>query len=146
MAHVRTQIREWLKINLAGSADAGPRVFARRTLPLAKELAPTLIFSIQNEMSVDISMSGTQERTEMLRVTACAKGDADETEDQLDRMALFVERVLSGNPCMAGLIQTYAYQSTEFSFSGEGEKTFCTAALTFALTLFTQRTHAETAL
>lgn len=146
MPHIRTQIRGWLKSNLAGSPDAGSRVFARRSLPLPKDLAPTLNFSFQAERSSDVSMDGTQERMPEVRIAACAKGDAEATEDILDRLALFVEGVFADNPTMGGLIDSYAYQSTEFSFSGEGEKVFCTAALTFVLTLYTKRTNPQTAL
>jgi hypothetical protein len=146
MAHVRKQIRDWVKANLVGSADAGSRVFLRRSLPLEKDLQPTLIASVQNERSTDISMDGSQERIVALRVTACAKGDAEETEDTLDRMAVFVETALADDPDMGGLIETYAYQGTEFSFAGDGERTLCTAALTFALTLYTKRDDPETSL
>lgn len=146
MTHVRTQVRAWLSSHLVGSPDAGARVFARRALPLEKNLSPTLIYSVQNERSADVSMDGTQERVLDVRVTACAKGDADDTEDVLDRLALFVEEVFAGAADMGGLIATYAYQSTEFSFAGEGEKTLCTAALTFALTLYTNRDDPETSL
>lgn len=146
MAHVRTQIRTWLGSHLAGSPDAGSRVFERRSLPLEKNLSPALIYSVQNELSSDVSMDGTQERNVSIRVTACAKGDAAETENILDRLALFVEAVFADAGDMGGLIATYAYQSTEFSFAGDGEKSLCTAALTFALMLHTKRDDPETAL
>ena len=135
----RVEIRDWLLANLVGSMDAGARVLARKALPLAKELAPTFIFSIQNQRSTDISMSGTQLRVDLLRVTACVKGAADETEDTLDRMGMWVEDVLGINPRMGGLIATYEYQGTEFSHAGEGEKTLSTAAFSFALTYYSDR-------
>jgi hypothetical protein len=148
MAHVRTQIRAWLKTNLAGSADAGARVYISRALPLPKDLRPTLLVSIQSESSNDMSMGDDpmQERVPVVRVTACAKGDSEETEDVLDRMAVFVEGVFAGDPTMGGLIQTYSYQTTEFNFGGDNEATLCTAALTFALQVYTRRGDPETAL
>ncbi len=146
MTHVRTQVRAWLQNGLAGSVDAGSRVFQRRALPLPKDLLPTLIFSVQNERSTDVAMGGTQERRLTVRVTACAKGDANSTEDILDRMALFVENVFSANPTMAGLIKDYTYQSAEYAFVGEAEKTLCTLALTFVLTLYTVNTDPQTSI
>lgn len=146
MAHIRTQIRDRVKTLLTGSADAGNRVENRRTLPLPKGMAPTFIYSIQNERSADVSMDGTQERVADLRVTACAKGDAETTEDILDRMALWTEQQFAGDPRLGGLIDTYAYQSTEFSFAGDGEQTLCTAGITFALTYYAKRGNPETAL
>jgi hypothetical protein len=148
MPHIRNQIRMWLKTNLAGSPDAGSRVFIRRAVPLPKGLQPTLLVSIQNEPSTDMSMGDDpmQDRVPQVRITACAKGDAEETEDVLDRLAVFVENQFAVDPTMGGLIQTYAYQLTEFNFSGEGEATLCTAALTFALSVYTRRGDPETAL
>lgn len=144
MAHIRTQIRARVKTLLTGSPDAGARVENRRTLPLPKGLAPTFIFAFQNERSTDISMDGTQERVAELRITACAKGDASATEDILDRMALWAELQFAGDPRFGGLIDTYAYQSTEYSFAGDGDQTLCTAGITFALTWYAKRGNPET--
>lgn len=135
----RVQIRDWLLANLVGSQDAGSRVMARQALPLAKDLEPTLVFTIRSQRSTDIDMNGTQERVDLLRVTACVKGTADETEDVLDRLGMFVEDVLGSSPQLGGLIAAYEYQSTEFSHTGDGEKTLCTAAFTFSLTYYTDR-------
>lgn len=143
MSHIRTQIRASLKTGLTGSPDAGARVFVRRSLPLAKGLEPTLIFSFQNERSADVSMAVSQERLLEVRITACAKGDAEETEDTLDRLGLFVEQVFANDPSLGGLISTYEYQSTEFGFTGETEMTLCTAAFTFLLTFYTSRDNPE---
>jgi hypothetical protein len=43
VSHLREQIRDWLKTNLAGLALAGDPVFVRLTLPLEKNLQPSLI-------------------------------------------------------------------------------------------------------
>lgn len=146
MTHVRTQIRAWLKTNLAGSADAGNRVFIRRSLPLEKDMQPTLIVAFHNERSTDITTDGTQERAPEIRITACAKGDAETTEDVLDRLGLFVEHTLAANPTFGGLVSTYEYQSTEFAFASDGDRTFCTAAFTFTAAYFTNRGDAENSL
>ena len=45
MPHIRKQIRDWLKANLMGSA-LGDRVFVRRTLPLERNLQPSLIVAV----------------------------------------------------------------------------------------------------
>ena len=139
MSHIRTQLRGWLKTSLAGSSEAGSRVYVRRSLPLPEDLQPTILIAIQNELSSDISMSGTQRRGVAVRITLCAKGDAEATEDTLDELAVFIEGVLAADPTLGGLAETYEYQSTEFEFSGAGEKTLCTAALTFLVTLLTAR-------
>lgn len=146
MPHNRTKIRGRVKTMLAGSPDAGARVLPRRSLPLPKDLAPTFIFAIQSERSTDVSMDGTQERVAELRVTACAKGDAEATEDVLDRMGLYAEQRFAGDPTLGGLIETYVYQSAEFSFAGDGDQTICTAAYTFALTYYAKRGDPQTSL
>ncbi|MDR7220355.1 hypothetical protein [Aminobacter aminovorans] len=146
MAHVRKQVRSWVKGNLMGSTAAGGRVFVSRTNPLPDALQPTLLIAVQNERSADVSAQGSQRRDIAVRVTACAKGDAEATEDTLDQLAVFVESVFAADPTLGGLAETYEYQSTEFEFNGSGEKTLCTAALTFAVTLFTARTDPETSI
>ncbi|TPK38699.1 hypothetical protein [Mesorhizobium sp. B2-5-3] len=146
MSHVRNQLRDWLAANLVGSPQAGSRVEQRRSLPLAKDLRPTFLFEVSNETSTDIDMDGHQQRVIGVRVTACVKDDSSDGEDTLDAMALFVEGVLSDDPTLGGIAQDYAYQATEFNFTGNAERTLCTAALTFAVTVFTARADPETAL
>jgi len=148
MAHVRKAIRDWLKANLTGSADAGSRVEVRRSLPLPDALQPTLLIAVQNEASTDQSMGSnpSQLRRITVRVTACAKGAAEATEDILDRLAVFVEGKLAADPSLGGGAETYEYQSTEFEFNATGDKTLCTAALTFAVIVLTARNNPETPL
>ncbi|TPN79965.1 hypothetical protein [Mesorhizobium sp. B1-1-2] len=146
MAHVRKQLRDWLRINLAGSPQAGSRVEERRSLPLGKDLKPTLLFEVSNEGSTDLDMDGTQQRVDIVRISACVKDDSVEGADTLDALALFVEGIFSNDPTLGGIAQDYAYQTTEFNFVGTAERTLCVAALTFAVTLFTARADPETAL
>jgi hypothetical protein len=146
MPHVRTQLREWLAANLVGSAQAGSRVEQRRSLPLSKDLQPTFLFEVSNEASIDIDMGGDQQRTVGVRITACVKDDSGDGEDTLDAMATFVEGVFSDDPTLGGIAQDYAYQATEFNFVGTAERTLCSAALTFAVTVFTARADPQTAL
>ncbi|RWC47958.1 MAG: hypothetical protein EOS55_13920 [Mesorhizobium sp.] len=146
MAHVRKRLRDWLASNLVGSPHAGLRVEQRRSLPLAKDLKPTLLFEVSNEASTDIDMDGHQQRVVGVRITACVKDDSADGEDTLDALAVFVEGVFASNPTLGGLAQDYAYQTTECNFSGGAERTLCTAALTFAVTVFTARADPETAL
>jgi len=146
VAHVRKQLRDWLKAELAGSAEAGSRVFVRRSLPLARDLQPTFLLSIENERSADMSMSGSQNRTVAVRITGCVKDDSEDGENTLDAMAVFAEGVFSADPTLGGMAETYEYQATEFAFTAQGETTLCTAALSFAVTLLTARDDPETLL
>lgn len=145
MAHIRKQLRDWLKANLAGSTEAGSRVHVRRSLPEPKSLQPTLQIAVQGERSRDVSMDGGQAREVLVRITALCKGDSEAGEDTLDALAVFVEEMLASNPTLGGIAQTYEYQATEFAFSGEGDKTLCSAAMTFAVAVFTGRDDPETA-
>lgn len=147
MAHVRSQVRGWLAGNLAGSPEAGGRVYMRRTLPLEKDLRPSFLVAIQSERSADISMQGTQRRTVEVRVTGCVKdSDSEDGEDTLDAMALFVEGVFAADPTLGGIAETYEYQGTDFAFNAGAETNVCTAASTYAVTLLTARDDPETAL
>ena len=146
MPHIRKHLRDWLKANLAGSALAGDRVFVRRTLPLERNLQPSLIVAVQNERSADASMDGIQQRTVEVRITACVKGDSEAGEDMLDALGVFVEGKFAADPTLGGLAETYEYQATEFAFGGDAERSLCTAAFTFAVTLLTNRGNPETSL
>jgi len=146
MPHIRKQIRDRLKASLAGSALAGNRVHVRRTLPLERNLHPSLIIAVQNERSADASMDGIQQRTVEVRVTACVKGDSEAGEDMLDALGTFVEQRFAADPTLGGLAETYEYQATEFSFGDDAERIFCTAAFTFAVTILTNRGNPETSL
>lgn len=143
MAHVRKRIRDWLKVALAGSAEAADRVEVRRSLPTEKGIQPTLLIAVQNEQSQDDAQGGSQQREIAVRITAVARGDAEATEDTLDALAVFVERVFAADPTLGGIAATYEYQATEFAFNGEAERTLCTAALTFSVLVFTDRIDPE---
>ena len=107
VAHPQTSPRLRLKVNLTGSALAGDRVFVRRTLPLERNLQPSLIVVVQNERSADASMDGTQQRTVEVRITACVKGDSEAGEDMLDALGVFVEGKFAADPTLGGLAETY---------------------------------------
>lgn len=144
MAHVRTHIRNWLKGALNGSAEAGDRVVVRRVLPLEKNFQPTFLIAVQGETAAESEMGGQQERTILVRVTACVKGDSENGENTLDAMCVFAERTFANDPSLGGHALEYQYQQTEFEFGGEGEKILCTAAMTFAVLVETSREDPET--
>lgn len=142
MPHVRKTLRDWLKTNLAGSPQAGSRVYVRRTLPLDKNLQPSLLIAVQNERSTDAAMGGSQVRLVEFRVSACVKGDGEDAEDALDTLCVFVEKKLAA---LGGGAQTYEYQSTEFNFDASGERTLSVATMTFVAVIYTDRADPETA-
>ena len=143
MAHVRKQVRDWLKAHLVGSAEAEDRVEVRRALPTEKNLRPTLLIAVQNEQSQDDGQGGSQQRAIAVRITAVAKGDAEATEDTLDALGVFVERQIAADPTLGGIAATFEYQSTEFAFASEAERTLCAAALTFVILVYTDRIDPE---
>lgn len=145
MSHVRKQLRDWLKTNLVGSSEAEDRVHVRRSLPEPKNLQPTLQISVRGEQSRDLSMSGTQTREVSLRITALCKDDSEIGEDTLDALCIFVEKKLAADPTLGGIAQTYEYRATDFAFAGDGERTLCSAAMTFAAIVYTDRADPETA-
>jgi hypothetical protein len=146
MAHVRKQIRDWLAANLTGSPIAGDRVYEQRTLPLAKQSVPALIFSLQGEQVAEQDFEHTQERIVTLRVTAVVKGDSSPAADTLDALGVFVEGKFSSDETLGGLATRYEYQGADFAFNSDGERTFCTMAMRFMLQLFTERDDPETAI
>lgn len=145
MAHVRKQVRDWLKAALKGSPEAGDRVEVRRALPLGKDFQPTLLLSIGAERVAEVATGGVQSRIVEVRVTACVKDDSEDGEDTLDALSVFVERVFANDPSLGGLALDYQYELTEFGFNGDGEKTLCTAAMTFGVMVETDRADPETA-
>lgn len=147
MAHIRKQIRDWLKEALKGSPQAGGDVFVRRVLPNEKSKGATLNIEIRNERSQDVSMDRLQRREVEFRVVALVKAnDAEDGEDILDALAAFVEDKIGDDPYLGGLAKSTEYQATELAFSAEGEKTLCTAALTFMALVATRAGNPETAL
>lgn len=146
MARVSNQVCTYLKPKLAASPDAAGRAFVRRTYPLAREARPAYLVSVDVERSEDVAMGGTQERIATVRIVAIAKGDQEDDEALLDRMAVFAEGVFSADPTLGGLAVDYVYRSTEFSTGSIGEKTVSVAALSFDVTIITRRADPETPL
>lgn len=146
MAHIRKQIRDYLKIALSSSDIAGRRVYVQRSIPLEKDSEACILISPQTERSADASMSGTQERVYSLRITAVVKSGDEVAQDTLDALGMFVERVFATDPTLGGLVQTYEYQAAEWSGDGGGEWPFCTTAMTFAVTYYTDRSNPEISL
>lgn len=146
MAHVRKQLRDWLKANLKGSAQAAGRVYVRRVLPLAKNFQTCLLIELRGEQIRDASNNGGQERIITVRVTAAVKGDSEASENTLDALGVFVEQTFANEPTLGGVAMEYEYQAAEFGFQADGEQTLCSASFTFAVMVHTNRTDPETAL
>lgn len=146
MSHVRKQVRDWLKANLAGSAQAGSRVYVRRALPIAKDSAAVLLIDIDGEGLAEISMDGLMERQVRFTIRGAAKGSAETTENLLDALGVFVEETIDANKTLGGLAKDCTPESSNFSFSADGEKTLGTLSMNYVATVHSLRGDPETAI
>lgn len=117
--HVRQQIRKAASVALQGLATTGDRVYESRVYPLGKAGLPGLCIYTPSEAS-----SREESPTESMRdVTLMVHGlvqISESLEDELDDIALEVEKALDELGLIGGLAKIYhGIQGTNTVMSGD---------------------------
>ncbi len=120
--HVRKQIRKAAAAALIGLATTGSRVYESRVYPLNRAKLPgLLVFTTTEDSGHDDSAMGDMElmRDVALQVHGVVR-ISENLEDEMDDIALEVERALDDLGTMDGLVKIYhGIQGTISTLAGE---------------------------
>jgi hypothetical protein len=121
MAHIRTQIRNALKVLLTGLTTTGANVKVGQMYPLDKDQLPALLIysnthTIEQNATVELYEHKLQATVDILLF---AKDDYDE---KLDVVLVEIEQALAGDSSLGGLVSDLVMSAIDIEYSYDGEK------------------------
>jgi hypothetical protein len=149
MIHVRTQIRTAAAATLTGLATTGEKVFKSRMRPSEDDELPCLLVYCDDEPNIARQTAGKTPRLSrelLLVVKGLAKNGAG-LDDELDAICLEVEKAISTNLTLGGLVRDGVWlTSINTTINEEMETTCGEIIMTFSATYSTNSNTPETAL
>lgn len=132
--HARTQIRNAVTNLLIDNTLVGSNVFESRIQPISNAKLPAILVYTKQENIGDHSISypRTQHRQISLNVEVYVKAKNNIDKD-LDSLCLEVEKILSADLKLGGLVKDIVLSSTDIQFSDEGEKPIAVAVLGYSI-------------
>ena len=115
MPHLRQAIRAAVVAALVGQTPAGARVIGTRFVPWRPVELPGIgVYTLRERVEEDSRQTAPREleRRLELAIEACVKAD-EEIDDNLDALALSIERVLHADPTLGGLVSDLVLAQTE---------------------------------
>lgn len=144
--HVRQQIRERVGTTLTGLTTTSSNVYQSRVYPLETGNLPALIIYTKSEDSL-ASVIGTNrliERQLTLAVEAYVKSVSN-SDDTIDTICKEVESALAADTTINSLAKDIYLESTEITYTGEGEKPIAVCTMNFLIHYFTQQSNPDVA-
>ena len=129
MSHVRTQIRNAVKVVLDAALPTHTVYEGRRYAVNASEL-PVVDMRYLNENSDYGTMGNVLDREASLYIRVTQSASEATIDDLLDDDAVVIEEALSGNT-LGGLAKFTALKQTNFTDNAEGDKTLAEVVLRF---------------
>ena len=118
MAHIRTQVRQAITAALTGLPTTGTNCFTMRTYPTGAKQLPALLVYMPGERSETSAMGGGQRSLERFMTAAIeAQAAGIGFDDELDQIALEVEKALFQSNRLGGLAVSLTLQSTRLELS-----------------------------
>lgn len=145
MSHARQQIREQFETLLTGLTTTTTNVTASRVYTVSDSNLPHLsIYSVNESLDEDKGVLGDKEfRLLSVVVEARVKRNSN-LDDQLDTIAVEVEKAIFADDTLGNLVKGTDLESTEIELDGEGEKKTGLMTMTFICSYRINRTDPET--
>lgn len=134
MPHVRTQIRDAVKAALKDKTAAQDRVWGRPAQPLEQGKTPAILVQTRNEQAKRLDADDDRDRSVRLSIGVKRYRDSGEIEDQLDDMAVDIEKVID-----AGISPAFDFEYTgcQYDFPSEGDEEYGFIVLEYEVTVIT---------
>lgn len=132
--HLRRQIREQVASTVGSLTTTGSRVYQSRVYPLAAANLPGLLIYTKNETSSVDQMGSQPELARFLNlvIEGYAKG-ATNVDDTVDGIAKEIEIAMAADTTINALAVDSNLESTDVSFSGEGEQPIGVITMTYSV-------------
>lgn len=146
MSHVRQQIRDRIATLVTGLPVTGASVYKMRRYALDDAKLPAICVYTTDESSSLITIgSRTLRRVINVMVDIAVTGASTAVSDSLDNICVSAEEAIAADFGLNGLAKSCILTSTEIDVNVEGEKSFATAQLVYAVEYVTSITDVETA-
>lgn len=146
MSHVRQQIRDRIATLVTGLPVTGASVYKMRRYALDDAKLPAICVYTTDESSSLITIgSRTLRRVINVMVDIAVTGASTAVSDSLDSICVSAEEAIAADFSLNGLAKSCILTSTEIDVNVEGEKSFATAQLVYAVEYVTSITDVETA-
>lgn len=144
--HIRQQIRERVGTTLTGLTTTSSNVFQSRVYPLENSNLPAIIIYTKSEDSepVVIGTNRLMNRELTLAVEAYVKSVSN-SDDTIDTITKEVESALAADITLNGLAKDTYLESTEITYTGEGEKPIAVCTMNFIIEYCTAQLNPDVA-
>ena len=144
--HIRQQIRERVGTTLTGLTTTSSNVFQSRVYPLENANLPAIIIYTKSEDSepVVIGTNRLMNRELTLAVEAYVKSVSN-SDDTIDTITKEVESALAADITLDGLAKDIYLESTEITYTGEGEKPIAVCTMNFIIEYCTNQSSPDVA-
>ena len=144
--HIRQQIREKVGTTLDGLTTTSSNVFQSRVYPLENANLPAIIIYTKSEDSepVVIGTNRLMNRELTLAVEAYVKSVSN-SDDTIDTITKEVESALAADTTLDGLAKDIYLESTEITYTGEGEKPIAVCTMNFIIEYCTNQSSPDVA-
>jgi len=144
--HIRQQIRERVATTLTGLTTTSSNVFQSRVYPLENANLPAIIIYTKSEDSepVVIGTNRLMNRELTLAVEAYVKSVSN-SDDTIDTITKEVESALAADTTLDGLAKDIYLESTEITYTGEGEKPIGVCTMNFIVEYCTAQSSPDVA-
>ena len=144
--HIRQQIRERVGTTLTGLTTTSSNVFQSRVYPLENDNLPAIIIYTKSEDSepVVIGTNRLMNRELTLAVEAYVKSVSN-SDDTIDTITKEVESALAADTTLDGLAKDTYLESTEITYTGEGEKPIAVCTMNFIIEYCTNQSSPDVA-
>lgn len=144
--HIRQQIRERVGTTLTGLTTTSSNVFQSRVYPLENANLPAIIIYTKSEDSepVVIGTNRLMNRELTLAVEAYVKSVSN-SDDTIDTITKEVESALAADTTLDGLAKDTYLESTEITYTGEGEKPIAVCTMNFIIEYCTNQSSPDVA-
>lgn len=140
MPHQRRVIRDAVKTVLVNAGtSAADRVYTTRLVPLRAAKLPALaIYTLEEDVDPQSAETAPRElkRHPRLVVEAIERIDADNIDDELDDLALAIEKAMATDETFGGTASDCWLMKTEFDFGNQGDLEIGVVRLIFHVTYF----------
>lgn len=134
----RKEIRHAIGNVLRGNTSVGDHVYVSRTRKLPKTAMPgILVYTLEESAEIFNAAPRLLERVLSVGIQIVARADED-LDDVLDGIAWEVERIMSENQTLGGLVSDIVLSRTDIALTDEGDNQHGGAILSYDVTYYTE--------
>ena len=138
MAHPRQDIRDAIVTACTGLPDVGDNIYNSRVYRISPSRLPSIVVWTRTERSEPDTMKNTDLlKRELDVIVDVFVKPGDNTEDDLDDIAVEVEKAIGADRTLGGFALDTYLERSHIEFEGEGEKVLGVLSMTWRTMYYT---------